>query len=141
VPAPRHRANARLRDLFADERQDVFGLWVASNHRLREEQFTVEVDVEDASRSRNDLDSLDQLLPLLENARNQTGRVGQCASGDAVLNPEMMLRSHRTIVVSVALPSAESSAIGRWMVLPGDLRRDARGSHDMLTTGDSSPFT
>ena len=79
-------------DTFAEEWQDVVGFWVAAEHRLREEQFTVEMYVEDASRSRDDLDNVDCLLPLLENARNQTGRVGQRASGNAVLDPDMMLR-------------------------------------------------
>jgi len=97
--------------VFANERKDVFGLRVASEHRLREEQFAVEVNVEDASRSRNDLDSLNQLLPLLENARNQTGRVRQRSSGNAVLDPDTMLRSHRSIVVSAGLLSAERSSV------------------------------
>ena len=48
-----------LGDTFAEEWQDVVGFWVAAEHRLREEQFTVEMYVEDASRSRDDLDNVD----------------------------------------------------------------------------------
>jgi hypothetical protein len=99
-PALRHRPSACLGDVFAEERQDVFGLWVAPEHRFREEQFTVEVNVEDAARPGNDLDSIDHLLPLLEDARDQTGRVGQRASGNAVLDPDTISRGHRSIVVS-----------------------------------------
>jgi hypothetical protein len=109
--ALRHRPIPCLGDTFAEEWQDVVGFWVAAEHRLREEQFAVEVYVEDASRSRDDLDNVDCLLPLLENARNQTGGVGQRASGNAVLDPDTMLRGHQSIVVSVGLLSAE--VIGR----------------------------
>jgi hypothetical protein len=81
--------------VFAEERQDVFGLWVAPEHRFREEQFTVEVNVEDAARPGNDLDSVDLWLPLLEYARDQTGRVWQRTSGNAVLDPDTMPHGHR----------------------------------------------
>jgi hypothetical protein len=40
------------------------------------------------------------LLPLLEDAHDQTGRVGQRASGNAVLDPDTMSRGHRSILVS-----------------------------------------
>jgi len=86
--------------VFAEERQDVFGLWVAPEHRFREDQFTVDVKVEDPARPGNDLDSVDHLLPLHKDARDQTGRVGQRASGNAVLDPDPMSRGHRSIVVS-----------------------------------------
>jgi hypothetical protein len=87
-------------DVFAEQRQDVFRFGVAPEHRFREEQFTVEVNVEDATRPGNDLDSVDHVLPLLEDARDQTGRVGQRTSGYAVLDPDTMSRGHRSIVVS-----------------------------------------
>jgi hypothetical protein len=93
--ALRHRPGACLGDVFTEERQDVFGLWVASEHRFGEDQFTVEVNVEDAARPGDDLDSVDQLRPLLEDARDQTGCVGQRASGNAVLDPDTMPHSHR----------------------------------------------
>jgi hypothetical protein len=85
--------------VFAEERQDVFGIWVVAEHRFRKEQFTVEVNVEDAASPRNDLDSVDHLLPLLEDARDQTGGVGQRASGNAVLDPDTMSGSDRSIVI------------------------------------------
>jgi hypothetical protein len=82
-------------DVFAEERQDVFGLGVAPEHRFREEQFTVEVNVEDPACPGNDLDGVDHLLPLLEDARDQTGRVGQRTSGNAVLDPDTMRHGHQ----------------------------------------------
>jgi hypothetical protein len=85
--------------VFAQERQDIFGLWVAPEHRLRKDQVTVQVNIEDAPCSGNDLDSVDQLLPFLEDVRDQTGRVGQRASGNAVLDPDTMSGGHRGIVV------------------------------------------
>ena len=96
----RLRPGACSVDLFAQERQDVFGFGIAPEHCFREKQFTVEVNVENAARPWNDLDSVDHLLPLLEDARDQTGRVGQRASGNAVLDPDAMSRDHRSIVVS-----------------------------------------
>jgi hypothetical protein len=96
----RLRPGACSVDLFAQERQHVFGFGIAPEHRFREEQCTVEVHVEDAARPGNDLDSVDRLLPLLEDAHDQTGRVGQRASGNAVLDPDTMSRGHRSILVS-----------------------------------------
>jgi hypothetical protein len=40
----------------AEDRQHLFGLWVMAEHRFCEEQFTVEVNVEDAVLPGNDLD-------------------------------------------------------------------------------------
>jgi hypothetical protein len=53
------------------------------------------VNVEDATRPGNDLDSVDHLLPLLEYARDQTDRVWQRTSGNAVLDPDTMPHGHR----------------------------------------------
>jgi hypothetical protein len=83
-------------DVLAEERQDVFRFGVAPEHCFCEDQFTVEVNVEDAIRPGNDLDSVDHLLPLLEYPRNQTGRVWQRPSGNAVLDPDTMPHGHRT---------------------------------------------
>ena len=85
--------------MFAEERHDVFGLGVMPEHRFREQQFTVEVNVEDSARAGNDLDSIDHFLPLAEYLGDQTGRVGQRASGNAVLDSDTMSRGHRSIVV------------------------------------------
>ena len=82
-------------EVLAQERQDVFRFGVAPEHRFRKEQFTVEVNVEDATRPGNDLDSVDHLLPLLEYARDQTDRVWQRTSGNAVLDPDTMPHGHR----------------------------------------------
>jgi hypothetical protein len=62
-------------DPFPKERQDLLGLGIAPEHRLREDELAVEVDVEDASRARNDLEQLDHALPFLEHAHHQTGGV------------------------------------------------------------------
>jgi hypothetical protein len=53
------------------------------------------VHVEDAVRPRDDLDDADDVLPLLEDARRQTGSVGPRPSGDAVLDPDVMALDHR----------------------------------------------
>jgi hypothetical protein len=52
------------------------------------------VHVEDTVRPRDDLDDADDVLPLLEDARHQTGSVGSRPSGDAVLDPNVAL-DHR----------------------------------------------
>jgi hypothetical protein len=96
----RHSPCACSTEVFAEEREDVFRFGVAPEHRLCEDQFTVEVNVEDAVRPRNDLYSVDHVLPFLENARDQTGRVGQRTSGNAVLDPDAMPHGHRGILVS-----------------------------------------
>lgn len=87
-------ADRCLAEAPTEERQDVFGLGVTPQHLLGEDQFAVEVDVEDAACSRDDLDSADCVFPLLEDARDQTGRVRPCASGNAVLDPNMMAPGH-----------------------------------------------
>ncbi len=46
------------------------------------------MDVEDAALSGHDLENVDRVLPLLEDARRQTGGVRACASGNAVLDPD-----------------------------------------------------
>ena len=91
--------SACLGDVRAEDRQHVLGLWVVAEHRFRENQFAVEVNVEDAVLPGNDLDGIDDFLPFLEDARDQTGRVGQRASGNAVLDPDTMPRRHGSIVV------------------------------------------
>ena len=80
--------------MFAEERQDVLGLGITPEHRFRKDQLAVEVDVEDAVLARNDLNSIDRFFPLLENARNQTGRVRQRPSGNAVLDPDLTAHTH-----------------------------------------------
>jgi hypothetical protein len=53
------------------------------------------VDVEDSVRARHDLDGADRALPFLEDPRRQTGGVRQRASGNAVLDPDVMPLPHR----------------------------------------------
>jgi hypothetical protein len=72
----------------AEERHHLVGLGVAPEHRLREDELAVDVDVEDAAVTGNDLDAADALLVLLENARRQTGGVRARPSGNAVLDPD-----------------------------------------------------
>ena len=50
------------------------------------------MDVEDAAAAGDELEHLDDPLPLLEDARRQTGGVGERASGDAVLDADAMRR-------------------------------------------------
>jgi hypothetical protein len=61
------------------------------------------VDVEDAARPRDDLDSVEHSFPFPQDPRGQTGRVRERASGDAVFDPDTMSRGHRSIVVSPRL--------------------------------------
>jgi hypothetical protein len=63
-------------EVFSKERQNVLWLGVPSEHRFREDQLTVELNVKDAVRPGYNLYSVDRLLPFLEDARDQTGRVG-----------------------------------------------------------------
>ena len=116
----------------AEDRQHVFGLWVAAEHRFREDQFAVEVNVEDAVLPGNDLDRIDDVLPLLENPRDQTGRVGQRASGNAVLDTDTMPRRHRSIVVPLGLASAASSFPEGCSA--SDVSPDSSQTHHPLTT-------
>ena len=65
----------RLGQALAEERQDVVGLRVVAQHRLREDEITVEVDIEDAARPGDDLDRFEHSFPFLQDPRDQTGRV------------------------------------------------------------------
>jgi len=56
-------------------------------HRLLEDELTVQVNVEDSAGSGHELDGVELLLPLLENPRRQTGSVRERSSGNAVLDP------------------------------------------------------
>jgi hypothetical protein len=62
-------------ELLAQKRDDVVGLRVAAEHGLREDELAVHVHVEDPVRPGHHLDGTDSLLPLLEDARRQTGGV------------------------------------------------------------------
>jgi hypothetical protein len=55
------------------------------------------VHVKDAVCPRNHLDDAEYVLPLLEDLRHQTGGVGTGSSGDAILDPEIVALSHRSI--------------------------------------------
>ena len=83
-------------EALAEKRNHVSGVRVAPDHRLREDQLAVEVDVEDPPFSGHDLDRVDDLLPVLEDVRDQTGRVRQRPSGDAVLDPDAVCGGHRS---------------------------------------------
>jgi len=58
------------------------------------------VDVEDPARAGDDLDRLELGLPLLENARRQTGGVRERASGDAVFDAHAVTAGHTRRIVS-----------------------------------------
>ena len=76
-------------ETLTKERHDVVGLGVVPEHRLREHELTVQVNVEDAARAGHDLDRADLVFQLLENPHRQTGGVRQRASGNAVLDPDV----------------------------------------------------
>lgn len=84
----------RALEAFAQERQNIVGLRIVPEHRLREHELPVEVDVEDATLAGHDLDRADLVLQLLENPHRQTGGVRQRASGNAVLDPDPVLGGH-----------------------------------------------
>jgi hypothetical protein len=83
-------------EALAQERQDVAGFRIVAQHRLREDEIPVQVDVEDAARPGDDLDRVEHCFPFLQDPRDQTGRVRERASGDAVLDPDTMSRGHRS---------------------------------------------
>ena len=111
-PTPRRRRRALGVELRAEQRRDVLGIRIAPEHRLREHELAVHVDVEDAVRARHDLERADDVFPVLENRRRQTGGVRLRPSGDAVLDPD---------VVSVGHPRRFSQT-----TTPGRLRRAPR---------------
>ena len=82
--------------LLAEQRHDVVGLRVAAEHRLREHELAVHVNVEDPVRARHDLDGADGVLPFLEDPRRQTGGVRERPSGDAVLDADVVAVGHHT---------------------------------------------
>ncbi len=88
-------SRAYAAELLAQERQDVVRLRVAAEHRLREHELVVDVDVEDPVRAGHDLDGGDRVLPLLEDPRRQTGGVRERASGNAVLDADVVTLRHR----------------------------------------------
>ena len=81
-------------ELVAEEWQHVVRLRIPAEHRLREDELTVDVHVEDPVRARHDLDGTDRLLPLLEDPRRQTGGVRKRSSGDAVLDADVVTLRH-----------------------------------------------
>jgi hypothetical protein len=52
------------------------------------------MDVEDAADAGHDLDRAESALPLLEDARRQTGGVRSRPSGNAVLDPDARSLGH-----------------------------------------------
>ena len=82
------------RQARTQQRHHVFGLRIAPEHLLLEDELAVDVHVEDAADSRHDLDAADALFELLENLRRQTDGVRQRASGDAVLDANARAFGH-----------------------------------------------
>ena len=78
------------RKALAKQWRDFVGLRIAAEHRFREDELAVQVNVEDAVSPGDHLDDTDYVFPLLEDARHQTGGVGKRPSGDAVLDPNVM---------------------------------------------------
>ena len=79
----------------AQKRQHVVGRWIAAEHRLREDELAVDVDVEDAAGTRHELDGVDVALVQLEDPRRQTDGVRPRASGNAVLDANVRPGRHR----------------------------------------------
>jgi hypothetical protein len=79
---------------FSEQRHDVVGVRVAAEHRLREDELVVHVDVEDPVRTRHDLHGADCVFPLLEDPRRQTGGVRERPSGNAVLDAYVTAFGH-----------------------------------------------
>jgi hypothetical protein len=69
------------------------------------------VHVEDAVRSGDNLDDLDDVFPFLEDARRQTGGVGPRPSRDAILDPDLMALAHR--FDSITRPRARADSLSR----------------------------
>jgi hypothetical protein len=98
MPPGRSTAAGLRAELVAEERQHVVRLRIPAEHRLREDELTVDVYVEDPVRPRHDLDGTDRLLPLLEDPRRQTGGVRKRSSGDAVLDAYVVTLRHCSIL-------------------------------------------
>ena len=76
------------------ERHHVVWLRIVPEHRLGEDTLVVDVDVEDAARSRYELDAADHAVQLLEDSRCQTDSVRPGVSGNAILDPNAVTLSH-----------------------------------------------
>lgn len=72
----------------------MFRLGVATEHRLREHELSVDVHVEDASGSGDDLEAPDDVREAVEQRGRQTGGLRQRPSRDAVLDPDRVGRVH-----------------------------------------------
>jgi len=78
------------------ERHHVIRLRVAPEHRLREDEVAVDVNVEDAVCARYHFNRGDGRFELLENPRCQTDSVRPRASGHAVLDADRGRTGHAT---------------------------------------------
>jgi hypothetical protein len=90
------------------ERHHVIRVRVAPEHRLREDEVAVDVNVEDAVRARYHLDRCDGRFQLLENPRRQTDGVRPRASGHAILDANQRRTSHGN--ESIAITPIDSTA-------------------------------
>jgi hypothetical protein len=97
-----------LAELCPDEGKHVVRVRVTAEHRLREREGAVDVDVEDPVRAGDDLDDRAVVLVLLEQSRRQTGGVVPRPSGDAVLDPDAVRLGHRSILTLGGQPAARS---------------------------------
>jgi hypothetical protein len=85
-------------ELVPDERENVVRIRIATEHRLLEDQVTVDVDVEDPALAGHNLDGSDHVLHLLEQPRRQTGGVRERPSGDAILDSNVMAVRDKAIL-------------------------------------------
>jgi hypothetical protein len=62
-------------ELVPNEGEHVVGIRVPPEHRLLEDEVTIDVHVEDPALAGHDLDGSDLVFHLLEQPRRQTGGV------------------------------------------------------------------
>jgi hypothetical protein len=94
----------RRAELVPNQRDDVVGIRVAPEHRLLEDEVSVDVDVEDPARAGHDLNGADDVLELLQQPRRQTGGVRERPSGDAVLDSHVVGFGHVRILARKKWP-------------------------------------
>jgi hypothetical protein len=78
------------------ERHHVVGLGIAPEHRLREDEVSGNVNVEDAVCAGHHFNRRDGRFELLENPRRQTDSVRPRPSGHAVLDTNGGRSGHAT---------------------------------------------
>jgi hypothetical protein len=71
-----------------------------AKHGLGERELAIDMNVEDPIRTRHELNGADHALPVGKKSRHQTGGVRGRASGNAVLDADMVAAGHRWAIVT-----------------------------------------